>query len=322
MRLVVWGLGRHAITKILPAVSMVSGLELHGVCSRNIDTVNSVANTWGCIGWNNPDLMLSDPEVDIVFLATPIGLHYIYGKKALDAKKHFWCEKSLTCRLEDSLELLSSASEKRLSICEGQMFLYHPQYQRLIEYIQSLQFGNILSIDCKFGIPRLENGGFRSDPALGGGAFFDVGSYPIAAILGLFPQAKAGLNYARVSSDVGSLVDTNGQAIVNFSNGVAANLEWGINRSYRNEIVIWGDKGSIFTSRIFSKPSDHQPIFYLRDTQGIESTEYGVAGDHFQLMFREFLGTIYDLKKAELERMQIKRRAVLMDQIWSLGRSE
>ena len=55
--------------------------------------------------------------------------------------------------------------------------------------------------------------------------------------------------------------------------------------------------------------------------QGIESTENGLAGDHFQLMLQEFLGTIYDLKRAELERMQIMRRAVLMDQIWSLGRS-
>ena len=117
-----------------------------------------------------------------------------------------------------------------------------------------------------------------------------------------------------------SAIDTSGQALVALSNGVNANLEWRINCSYRNEINIWGENGSLYTARIFSKQSNYLPLFYLKDMQGNESEERGVAGDHFQFMFQEFIGTISDHKKVESERIQIMRRAVLMDQIWSLGR--
>ncbi len=319
LRVAVWGLGRHAVAKILPAISMVNGLELYGVCSRNIKTVSSSANEWNCLGWIDPAIMLCDPRVDIIYVATPIGLHYQHGKQVLNAKKHLWCEKPLTCKLQDTLELLDIAESNGLSICEGLMFLYHPQYQKLIDYVGIFQLGNILSLDCKFGIPRLENESFRKNSSLGGGAFFDVGCYTVAAILNLIPNTEARLIYAKISKPIGSAVDTSGQALDNLSNGVNANLEWRINCSYRNEINIWGENGSLFTPRIFSKQPDYSPLFYLRDMQGIESAENGLVGDHFQLMLQDFLGTIYDIKKAKLERIQIIRRAVLMDQIWSVG---
>jgi len=320
LRVAVWGLGRHAVTKILPAISTVNGLELYGVCSRNINTVGSSAHKWNCLGWIDPAVMLSDPRVDIIYVATPIGLHYQHGKQVLDAKKHLWCEKPLTCNLQDTLELLNIAESNGLSICEGLMFLYHPQYQKLIDYIESFQLGNILSLDCKFGIPRIENESFRTNSSLGGGAFFDVGCYTVAIILSLFPTEEARLIYAKISMPADSAIDTSGKALVALSNGVNANLEWRINCSYRNEINIWGENGSLFTTRIFSKQSNYLPLFYLKDMQGNESEEMGVEGNHFQFMFQEFLGTISDHKKVKSERMQIMRRAVLMDQIWSLGR--
>jgi predicted dehydrogenase len=320
LRVAVWGLGRHAVTKILPAISMINGLELYGVCSRNINNVGSSANKWNCMGWLDPTVMLCDPRVDIIYIATPIGLHYQHGKQVLEAKKHLWCEKPLTSKLQDTLELLDIAERKGLSICEGLMFLYHPQYQKLIQYVDRFQLGKILSLDCKFGIPRLENESFRTNSSLGGGAFFDVGCYTVAAILGLFSKEDARLIYAKISMPADSSIDTSGRALVALSNGVNANLEWRINCSYRNEINIWGENGSLFTKHIFSKQPNYTPLFYLKDMLGIESTENGIAGDHFQLMFQEFLDTISDLKKVELERIQITRRAVLMDQIWSLGR--
>ena len=321
LRVAVWGLGHHAVTKILPSICAVSGLELYGVCSRNIAAISSSAHKWNCMSWDDPTYMLCDPKVDIVYVATPIGLHYQHGKQVLDANKHFWCEKPLTCKLNDTLDLLDSARNKGLSICEGLMFLYHPQYQKLINYVESFQLGNILSLDCKFGIPNLENKGFRTSLSLGGGAFFDVGSYPVAAILGLFSNAEARLTYAKISMSADSSVDTSGQAIITLTNGVNANLEWRINSSYRNEINIWGEKGSLFSTRIFSKQADYLPLFNLRDMQGIESIENCLAGDHFQLMFQKFLNTIHNSSIAELELKCIYRRAVLMDQIWSLGRS-
>ena len=68
-RVAVWGLGRHAVTKILPALSRVNGLTLYGVCSRNINVVSSSAYKWNCKGWVEPTSMLCDPNVDIIYVA-------------------------------------------------------------------------------------------------------------------------------------------------------------------------------------------------------------------------------------------------------------
>jgi predicted dehydrogenase len=317
LRVAVWGLGRHAINKILPAVAATGGLSLYGVCSRNENTVNSCAGKWNCKAWTDPGPMLLDPDVDIIYVATPIGLHFEHGKRVLDANKHFWCEKPLTCRLQDTLELLELSRSKGLSVCEGHMYLHHPQFRKLASYVSDGSLGSIVSIGCRFGIPRLEQASFRTDPALGGGALFDVGCYPIAAIQALFPDQAMDVSYAEVVAQHGSAVDTDGHAIIAVSNGVTAYLEWRINCAYRNEIDIWGDKGSVFSDKVFSKPADHIPVFRLRDTHGVETTQQGEAGNHFVSMLQHFRSTVSDLEASEKERSRIALRADLLHRIWS-----
>jgi len=321
MRVVVWGLGRHAINKILPAVSAVSGLELYGVCSRNARSVSSYSEMWKCKGWTEASAMLRDTGADIVYVATPIGLHAEHGKQVLDARKHLWCEKPLTCQLQHTLELLESSRRHGLSICEGLMYLHHSQFRQLSNYITEGRLGSIKSIGCRFGIPRLEHAGFRLDPVLGGGALFDVGYYPMSAIQALFPEENADVSYANIVTRNGFAVDTDGHAVIALSGGAVASLEWGIHCAYRNEIDIWGEKGSLSTDKIFSKPADYIPVFHFRDMQGAETTEYGEAKDHFVSMFQDFRGMIDDLRAADAERGHIARRAELLDRVWFVSRS-
>jgi predicted dehydrogenase len=180
----------------------------------------------------------------------------------------------------------------------------------------------VTSVECRFGIPRLEQPGFRLDPALGGGALFDVGCYPISAIHALFPDETAHVVYASVHSRDGWNLDTDGQALLELSNSVTAHLEWRINSSYRNEIALWGDRGSAFTDKIFSKPTDYVPVFRLRDMKGCETIERGEPADHFVLMLQNFNNMLHERTALESERCRIVRSADVMDRIWSCGRSE
>lgn len=88
MRIGVWGLGRHATNNILPALALMNEFMLYGVCSRNTDTVFRTAEQWNCKAWTDAAQMLSDSHLDIVYLATPIGLHAEQGTQVLEAKKH------------------------------------------------------------------------------------------------------------------------------------------------------------------------------------------------------------------------------------------
>jgi len=314
-RVAVWGLGRHAINKLLPAVHAAQGLQLYGVCSRNAAQVSDCAESWGCKGWTTPGAMLSDPSVDIVYVATPIGLHAEHGRQVLGAGKHLWCEKPLTSRLQDTLDLLRLAEDRNRSVCEGLMYLYHPQFRQLAGYVGEARLGRLKSISCRFGIPRMAQSGFRSDPLLGGGAFLDVGCYPVSAIAALFGEQVPNVLYSFIDAADGSAVDTSGHALIEGPKGVVAHAQWGINCAYRNEIDLWCDQGSVFTDRIFSKNPDYVPAFLIRDLQGSTTTEHGVANNHFVSMLEQFGRIIHDSPAAELERARIETRARLMDRI-------
>jgi len=319
MQLVVWGLGQHALNKIIPAILQTSGINLYGVCSRNWVSVNLCTIEMKCKGWTDSSSMLSDPSVDIVYVSTPIGLHYLHGKKVLLAGKHLWCEKPLTSKLEETLDLLELAISRKLSLCEGYMYLYHPQFHQLLDYVDDGILGKILSVKCRFGIPNIVNPGFRVDPNLGGGAFLDVGCYPISAVLQLFPNNPYEVKYSCIRTASGQKIDTGGETILYFQNDATVYLEWRINSSYQNEIDVWGTNGSISTQKIFSKHNNYVPFFVIKNNKGDEKIEPSISSDHFQLMLQHFLNTIDNLAKAESERLHIARRAEAVSKIFAVS---
>jgi NDP-hexose-3-ketoreductase len=196
------------------------------------------------------------------------------------------------------------------------MYLYHPQFRQLAALIGDGSLGELRSISCRFGIPPLSFESFRSDPSRGGGALLDVGCYPVSAIQALFPDAECRVAHARVGARRGSAVDTDGEAVVHLSAGVVAQLEWRTGSAYRNEIGVWGDAGSVFTDRIFSKPADHQPVFEVRSLRGDVTLVPGEAGNHFVAMLEWFAQSAGDPRRAEAERRRIVRSAELLDRIW------
>ena len=89
---------------------------------------------------------------------------------------------------------------------------------------------------------------------LGGGAFWDIASYPFSAVLSLFEYQEVKILFSEIIKRNESLVDTDGLALLRFSNGTLVYLEWGMNLSYRNEIDVWSENGSLFMDKVFSKP--------------------------------------------------------------------
>jgi NDP-hexose-3-ketoreductase len=315
-RVAVWGLGRHAVAKILPAIAAANSVELYGVCSRDAGRVRAESERWQCRGWTEPDAMLGDAGVDVVYVATPTALHAEHGRQVLGAGKHLWCEKPLTITLTDALDLVTASSSRGLALAEGFMYLHHPQFGQLSGYLSSGRLGALKSVECRFGLPPLDMPGFRSNPALGGGALFDVGCYPISAIHALFPDASARIAVSRVWSGDASGIDTDGYAAIELSNGILAVLEWRRNTAYRNEIGVWGASGSLFTDKIFSKPPAYLPVFRFRDGRGDESTEPGQPGDHYVAMLDNFSTMTDDPEAIAAERRRIVWRAEVMQALW------
>lgn len=313
LNIAVWGLGNHAQNRILPILSAINEIKLIGVCSRNCDVVESCAKHWDCYGWNDPKQMLNSSEVDVIYIATPIGVHFSLAKQAIEAGKHVWCEKPLTCRYIDTQTLVSLAEERGKIITESFMYLYHSQFLRVKKFVDDSK--GVYSVICRFGIPDLEKPGFRNSTELCGGALWDVATYTVSALLSLFPNQQVKVIFSEVLTKKGLHVDNEGRAVLRFSQGPTAYLEWGVGVGYKNEIDLWTKDGSFFTDKIFSKPKEYRPQYQIRDRSGNESLEYGEQSEQFVDMFRNFLRLMNDKEQAITERENILKRAKLMNDI-------
>jgi len=293
VRVALWGLGGHALRKVLPGLVECKQTALHGIATRNVQIGGQTARQYGCIAWDTPDAMLADPEVDAVYVATPTGVHHEQGLRVLDAGKHLWCEKSLTDNLERSLSLLSLARQKDLALCESFMYRHHPQFERVVQLVSSPEFGPIASLTSRFGIPHQDRGGFRYSRELGGGALLDLGCYPINLalhLLGRLEVATCGVGWQPGAG--GPEVDIDGYAVLTSPSGARAHIEWGYGLAYRNEVFVWGANQSLHTDRIFSKPPDFAPAIVIADAHGNSRREAIATAESFVRMFEAFARTV------------------------------
>jgi dTDP-3,4-didehydro-2,6-dideoxy-alpha-D-glucose 3-reductase len=309
----VWGLGNHAINRIIPALVSIDEVRLIGVCSRNRKVIEDSEKQYGCFGWSNPEEMLSHSELDVVYIASPIALHFRMAEQSLKAGKHVWCEKPLTCDEKETQILVALAKKNGKVLTESFMYLHHPQFKKVKQFVD--ESSEMISIICRFGIPNLAIPGFRNDPKLCGGALWDVASYTTSALLALFPRQKVKVLFSEVVQEESVSVDTGGRAVLSISGKVIAYLEWAVGVSYKNEIDLWSADGSLYTDKIFSKPSNYVPEYSLRDLNGNVNVERGEPCEQFVEMFRHFLKMVGNDEKIEAERQAILRRAKLLNDL-------
>ncbi|MCD5401590.1 Gfo/Idh/MocA family oxidoreductase, partial [candidate division NPL-UPA2 bacterium] len=152
MKVAVWGVGRHARKRILPAVEDAESVELIGLCTRNQTVGKEEADRRNCLYFSSSEEMLAAPGVEAIFLCTPTGLHFSQGQSILQAGKHLWCEKTLTTSFAHSRQLIEQARDKNLFVGEAYMYKYHQQFKKLKQVVKNMQFGRLKRLICRFSI--------------------------------------------------------------------------------------------------------------------------------------------------------------------------
>ena len=266
IKLVVWGLGRHANKRILPAIGDSELIELTGICTRNQTLGKEEADRRDCTYFSSSDEMLSEPNIEAVFLCTPTGLHFSQGQSVLQAGKHLWCEKPITTSFEHSKQLIELALNKNLFVGEAYMYKYHQQFKKLKNMVENMRFGRLMRLICRFSIPALDQPGFRINPNLGASALLDVGSYTFSLVNELF-KGEPIFELAEYNKD-DKAIDQNGFCVLGYEDGIKAILEWSYNSCYINQAELWFEKGAITTDKIFSKSDDYSSVFRVRLLNG------------------------------------------------------
>lgn len=128
------------------------------------------------------DLFL-DPEVDIIYIATPHNHHFSAIQSALTHGKHVLCEKAITLNAKELSEMMTLAEEKKLILAEAMTIYHMPLYQELKKRIVAKEFGHLKTIQASFGSFKESNPKNRFfNPDLAGGALLDIGTYALAFV--------------------------------------------------------------------------------------------------------------------------------------------
>jgi predicted dehydrogenase len=218
--------------------------ETLAVGSRTEDSARDFAASFGIARYYGSYAeLVSDPDVDVVYVATPHPFHEANAALCLEAGKHVLCEKPMTVNAVQAERLKALARDKGLFLMEGMWTRFFPLIERVRHLISSGAIGEprMLNVDFGFRAPfnplqRLFN------PELGGGALLDVGVYCVSLSSMIFgpPVRVTGLAHL---GDTG--VDEQSAAILDHGDGRISTFSIATRTATPQEAVISGTEGRI-----------------------------------------------------------------------------
>jgi dTDP-3,4-didehydro-2,6-dideoxy-alpha-D-glucose 3-reductase len=261
VRFGVLGCSEIAWRRTLPAVASCPSTVVQAVASRDPAKARRFADRFDCAVAGYDELLERD-DVDAVYLPLPASLHAPWGRRVLQAGKHLLVEKPAATCAADFSDLVRLAGEQGVVVRENFTFLQHSQHARVRQLVSSGRLGALRSLSAAFCFPPLPDGDIRYDAALGGGALFDAGVYPIR-----LAQLLLGDDLRVVGStlrhDPDRDVDVAGQALLISADGVFASLQFGFEHTYGSQYSLWGSAARLHVDRAFTPPPSWQPVLRL-----------------------------------------------------------
>jgi dihydrodiol dehydrogenase / D-xylose 1-dehydrogenase (NADP) len=233
----------HSFAKGLKSLP---GAELAAVASRSAGRAAAFAKEFGIPkAYGSYQELADDPEIDIVYVATPHPAHAEFTLMCLEAGKAVICEKPLAVNEEQARTMAALAQKKDLFLTEAMWTRYLPCTRRIMELIGSGAIGDVRMVKADFGFRcPWEPENRLLDPNLGGGALLDVGVYTVSyasmVFGGLMPQKVAS---AAAIGETG--VDETFSAVLEYGDGRLAALSGAVRVDLTNDAWILGTTGRI-----------------------------------------------------------------------------
>lgn len=178
-----WGLiGPGKIAHQIVKDFALSNITFSAVASKSPDRAKAFASEHDIpkVHASYEDLV-SDPQIDAIYIATVMSEHFPNALLALSHGKHVMIEKSFTLNANQAKQLVELAKSKNLLLMEAMWSRFLPHYEKLLEVVASKELGEVISVSSDHSLNIPPSRALRlHDPNLGGGALLDLGVYPIS----------------------------------------------------------------------------------------------------------------------------------------------
>ena len=251
-----WGiLGTAGIAAgcTIPGMKQAENCELYAIAGRNEKKVSEFQERYGFekayVGY---DALLTDPQVQAVYVPLPNDIHYEWVLKAVKAGKHVLCEKPMALNATEAQAMYDAAKENGVILMEAFAYLHSPYVDMLKEDVKSGIIGEVNYIETAF-LTQGYTEDFRLHKEFGGGAFYDLGCYCTTMILTLAEACDVAWNPAYVKAVAEFTeegVDMMTAGIMQFEGGLRASFNVGMNlgadsNARFDRLYVHGSKGCI-----------------------------------------------------------------------------
>ncbi len=181
------GLGNYSATVLAPALQITKHCKLTGIVT---------GSPWKIPKWqkryNLPDKNMysydtmheiaNNPDIDVIYIVVPTGLHAKYAIRAANAGKHVWCEKPMAKTEAECQSIIDACKKNKVKLTIGYRMQHEPNTRTIIGWANSKPYGKIKTVRAEIGY-NVTNPAktWRLDSELGGGAMYDLGVYALNA---------------------------------------------------------------------------------------------------------------------------------------------
>ncbi len=230
--------------------------ELTTVASRSQEKANKFAKQYKSPkAYNSYQQLVEDPEVDVVYVATPHPFHMENSMLAINAGKHVLCEKPITVSAGQLKKLIAAAKKNNVFLMEAMWTRFFPAMAKLRKLLAEDKVGKIMTVEADFGVKFDAGPEHRIfNPELGGGALLDLGIYPVALASMIYGKQPKKIFCAASFHSKG--VDDHTALTFEYDETEFAILGCSSKVSYKQQARIYGEKGMIIVNEKFSCPTN------------------------------------------------------------------
>lgn len=250
----------------------MSDATVTAVASRTAASARAFADRFGIPNAHGDWASLAaDPEVDVVYVATPPNAHHDAVRLCLEAGKAVLCEKPFTVNEAEARSLTELARHRGVFLMEAMWTYCNPVMRKVKDLVNTGAVGEVRSVHADFGLAGPFPPGHRLlDPALAGGALLDLGVYPVSLAHLVLGEPADVVAWARLRDGV----DENTGMLLGYESGAVAALTCSLNADTPQRAAVTGAQGRIEFPRGFFAPGScvlHRP--------GKDPEEIGGDGD-------------------------------------------
>jgi predicted dehydrogenase len=220
--------------------------------------------------------LVGDPEIDIVYIATPNGEHKEWTVKAAKARKHILCEKPMALTVADVREMFEVAAAHGVVLIEAFPFRFQPQTIEVLNRIHSGDIGEVVTFTGCFGFPLTDMDNVRWELRQGGGSIWDVGVYPINLARAVFGKPPSRVYASGKMHSSG--VDSTATVLLKYDDGRTASVWSSFETPVNRHARVAGSLGQIAYGHSNHHLEQSTAVYVIRiDDEEAAKVETGFA---------------------------------------------